>query len=68
VQLQVQLVKKLPFNTLQAQIDSVKGEEITYVLVDGNEMYYTLHLKYPSPASYTAFMERLHKLWRRKYD
>ena len=65
MQLQVQIPKKLSIEVLHSQIESVKGELISYTLIDkGN--YYALNLTYKSVSVYTDFMERLHSLWRDK--
>jgi len=65
MQLQVQIPKKLTIEKLRSQIESVKGEMISYTLVD-NINYYALTLTYKSASSYTEFMERFHSLSRAK--
>ena len=63
MQLQVHIEKRLSMETLRSQIDELKGDNITYSLIDRDE-YYALNLTYTTSKVYTNFMEKLHDLWR----
>lgn len=63
MQLQVQLSKKIPLKILQAQIERIKSDKISYSLVE-KETFYALNLTYDTLSTYKDFMEKLHNLWR----